>query len=59
MSLLAPAGWHTDHDVLFRQPVLTEAGTERVMISLPVASLSEALLAIPTSGARLEHVYDF
>jgi hypothetical protein len=59
VSLLAPAGWRTDHDVLFRQPVLTDPDTERVMISLPVASLSEALLAIPPSGARLEHVYDF
>lgn len=43
--------------VVARQPILTRPGTERVLFTVPIAALSDALLALPEES--LEHVYDF
>jgi len=46
--------------VLFTDPILTEPGRRRVVMVVPVARLSEALVrfAQPPSSV-VEHVYDY
>lgn len=47
------------YHVLLRQPILTQPGTQRLLIEVPVASLAEALVRFDQKPWRLEHVYDF
>ena len=47
------------YHVLLRQPILTQPGTERLLIEMPVASLAEALVRFDRKPWQLEHVYDF
>lgn len=46
-------------DVLFTQPVLTEPGHRRVVLSTPVASLTKLLRAARQAGFSVEHIYDY
>lgn len=48
-----------DSRVLFEQPILTEAGRQRVALVLPVAALSRYLVEAPRQGVEVEHVYDY
>jgi hypothetical protein len=45
--------------VLFRQPLLTMPGQERVGVVLPVSQLSTFVLDAPRLGMTVEHVYDY
>ncbi len=47
------------YHVLLRQPILTQPGTERLLIEMPVSSLSVGLVRFDQKPWRLEHVYDF
>jgi len=47
------------YHVLLRQPILTQPGTERLLVELPVSSLAEALVRFDRAPWHLEHVYDF
>lgn len=44
---------------LFEQPILTQRGTKRVAVVVPVASLARFLNGLDARGARLEHIYDY
>lgn len=45
--------------VLFEQPLVTMPGTRRIAALIPVAALSDFLVAAPAGGATIEHVYDY
>ena len=62
VSVLAPTTWPlpVDHSrLLFSQPLLTQPGTTRRAIAVPVAQLHNLLIAVDEGPARLEHIYDF
>ena len=62
VSVLAPTTWPSpvDHSrLLFSQPLLTQPGTTRRAIAVPVAQLHNLLIAVDEGPARLEHIYDF
>jgi hypothetical protein len=42
-----------------RQPIITEAGKERLLVTVPVGKLSPALNSLRTSGVQVEHVFDY
>jgi len=42
-----------------RQPIITEPGKERLLVTVPVDALSPALNSIHTSGVQVEHVFDY
>lgn len=59
---LVPRSWMPDaqtYDLLFRQPVLTQPALDRVVLVVPVASLSKTLVQLTDSGYTVEHVYDY
>lgn len=45
--------------ILFKQPMITMPGYERVALVLPVASLSDFLLNASHNHLTVEHVYDY
>lgn len=45
--------------ILFKQPILTAPGYERVALMLPVSSLSNFLLKASEQGLKVEHIYDY
>jgi len=62
VTALVPAGWDASAlgRVLFTQPILTRPAEKRVGLVVPVAKLSETLLALERlRGSTLEHVYDY
>lgn len=59
VSARVPTGSSPPGALLFRQPMLTRPGVERVLLATPVAELGPALLALDAPGITLEHVYDF
>jgi FAD/FMN-containing dehydrogenase/uncharacterized membrane protein YhaH (DUF805 family)/SAM-dependent methyltransferase len=59
LSVLGPSGSPLPGKILFRQPVLTDPGRERVVLTVPVPILSEVLLNLTQSGVEIEHVFDF
>lgn len=62
VSLLAPDDWKPADDtqhVLFSQPMLTEPGRQRVVLTVPVAGLSGLLVALHGPGLQLEHIFDY
>jgi hypothetical protein len=46
-------------ELLFREPLLTQPGVQRLALVVPVERLHEALPALARPPARLEHVYDY
>lgn len=62
VSVLAPKTWRDDGfgiQALFTMPVLTRPDVYRVVLRSDVTALSQALIALPSSGAVVEHVYDY
>jgi hypothetical protein len=60
VSALIPAGKPLPAGkILFTQPIITRPGSRRVALVVPVPELSERLLALQSSGAMLEHVFDY
>jgi hypothetical protein len=55
LSAIVPVATKADH-VILRQPIITEPGRERLLISVPVAQLSQTLRRYDRS---LEHVFDY
>jgi hypothetical protein len=55
VSVIVPVASKADH-VIFRQPIITEEGRERLLLSVPVTRLSETLRRY---DASVEHVFDF
>lgn len=45
--------------VLFEQPIITEPGTTRVALVLPVPALTSALTRLAAQGVVIEHIYDY
>lgn len=59
ISLRVPESWSStpaQTRVLFEQPILTQPGTKRVALVVPVAALGRVLRGL---GARVEHIYDY
>jgi len=59
VTALVPVGWRSDASVLFVQPILTQPGTQRVGLVVPVNALSRTLNGLAKDGARIEHVHDY
>jgi hypothetical protein len=62
VSVLVPSGWGSqgvEAQVLFRQPIITRPGTDRVALVMPVGSLAANLRALATQGTAIEHVFDY
>lgn len=62
MSLLVPSSWKPDpsgYKLLFTQPILTKPGQKRVVLMVPVPSLSGWLVKFNKKGSQLEHVFDY
>jgi hypothetical protein len=62
LSVLAPESWTyhgSDAQRLFSMPVLTHSGSQRVVLGCRVSELGQVLGALPTSGAVVEHIYDY
>jgi hypothetical protein len=45
--------------VLFTQDILTEPGTKRVALVVPVADLGPLLARVTAPPWRLEHIFDY
>jgi len=59
VSLRVPQNWSSvpaQTRVLFEQPILTQPGTKRVALVVPVAALGGLLRGL---GAWVEHIYDY
>ena len=61
VSLHTRPGWQPTGDtpVLFRQPILTQADRQRVVLMVPVASLAAELRLWQKAGLQVEHVFDY
>lgn len=62
VSALVPDAWQpagAEQRVLFSQPVLTAAGTKRVVLTVPVPQLAGLLRQLHAPGLRQEHVFDY
>jgi len=62
VSALVPTEWtpeRSDYRIFLTQPILTQPGTQRIVLAVPVASLGDALNELAQPPARLEHVYDY
>ena len=59
LSVLGPSGASLPGVALFRQPIITDPGRERTVLTVPVPSLSHALLRLNRSGIEVEHVFDY
>lgn len=49
----------TRHSVLLRQPILTQDGSRRYLLRVPIATLAEDLRDLASSNIEIEHIYDF
>ncbi len=61
LSVLTPPAWKPTCDchVLFRQPILTVPGRERVALVTTVPELAGVLNGLRQPDVHLEHVYDY
>ena len=62
LSALVADQWRPEADgfkVLFTQPIITQPGTKRVALVIPVSALAASLNTFRERGIRLEHVYDY
>jgi hypothetical protein len=62
LSVLAPTSWRYSGDdatELFAHPVLTQPGTERIVIGCDVTNLSAVVEKLRAAGIPLEHIYDY
>jgi len=61
VSLLAPDSWtlQSPATLLLVQPILTKSGTKRVILTIPVKSLAEALRQWKSANLQVEHVFDY
>jgi hypothetical protein len=62
VAALVPQTWRpaaNESEVLFTQPILTQPALKRVVMAVPVGSLSLRLNDMNASGFHIEHVYDY
>lgn len=61
VSLLTPDNWtlQTPATMLLVQPILTQPGLKRVVLTIPVKSLAEALRQWKFADIQVEHVFDY
>jgi len=59
VSVLVPAGTAATDRLVLRQPIITRPGTERLLLSVPIASLSTSLRLYSHAPYSIEHVFDF
>lgn len=63
VSLLTPEEWLPENnagDILLTQPILTQPGTKRIILVIPIISLASELNKIRlVSDIKIEHIYDF
>ncbi|MES2400404.1 MAG: hypothetical protein V4573_10505 [Pseudomonadota bacterium] len=61
VSVLAPAAWkpQSPASALLIQPILTRLGTQRVVMTLPVAHLATSLREWQAASLQVEHVFDY
>jgi hypothetical protein len=59
VSLLAPDSWQSDGSTLLTQPILTQPGMRRVLVTLPVDGLADAMRRWNTARVQVEHVFDY
>jgi hypothetical protein len=62
VSVLVPASWReqtVEARTLFRQPIITRPGTDRVALVMPVGALAENLRRLDAQGTSVEHVFDY
>ena len=61
VSVLAPSAWkpRSPASALLIQPILTRPGTQRVVMTLPVAHLAASLREWQAASLQVEHVFDY
>jgi len=61
VSLHARSDWKppAETPALFTQPILTQAGRQRVVLMVPVSNLAAQLRQWPAAGLQVEHVFDY
>lgn len=61
VSVLAPGAWKPESPAapLLVQPILTQPGTQRVVLTLPVSHLAEAMRQWKAAKLQVEHVFDY
>jgi hypothetical protein len=61
VSLITPDSWtaHSAAVQLFVQPILTQPGRKRVVLTVPVEFLAEALRQWKAANLQVEHVFDY
>ncbi len=61
VSVLAPDNWTLQSPTtqLLVQPILTKPGTKRVLLTIPVKLLAEALRQWKSANLQVEHVFDY
>lgn len=61
VSVLAPDAWSAASPgaQLFAQPILTQPGTKRVVLTVPVKSLAAALNQWQSINLQVEHIFDY
>lgn len=61
VSVLAPDTWVLQRPAtqLMVQPILTKPGTRRVLLTVPVKSLAEALRQWKAANLQVEHIFDY
>jgi len=62
VSLLGQTGWQPQtgvDEILFVQPILTQHGRQRVVVTMQVRGLAKALREWTNSGVEVEHIFDY
>ena len=61
VSVLAPVNWKPANSAtaLLVQPILTQPGTQRVLVTVPVPQLAELLREWKAASLQVEHVFDY
>ena len=62
LSVLSAQGWHyanNNAQILFSIPILTDSTKQRVVLRCDALALTAVLDSMPSSGANLEHIYDY
>lgn len=62
VSLVGDTGWRPQQGVeavLFEQPILTQPGRQRVVVTAKVPTLAQALREWTSAGVQVEHIFDY
>ena len=59
VSVLVPSGAAASDRLVLRQPIMTRPNTERLLLSVPIASLASSLRHYSRAPYTIEHVFDF